>query len=393
MPIGTFFRGVNPRICFMFKKTLAGVAAAALALTLQIPASAAGNRIAGPNRYATSLAIAQTYFPNAKNVFVATGTNFPDALAAGPWASVQQAPILLAGSQITADQQAYLQKLGSPSITILGGPGAVSEQVEAQLAKFGSVQRISGANRYETAEKIALQFGKANKVYLATGTGFADALAGGALAAQEGVPIMLTGPGAQQYAVSVAQQLGATATTVLGGPGAIPDEFLAGLPNPNRIYGANRFETAFQIFAAKPAASAFLASGVNFPDALSIVPAAGLQKMPLLLAQQNCSPVQPAVPVTFVGGTGALSDNSNLQCQAAPQSQPQPKPQPKPQPSGNGGTQPIGKDCPANAPIKGNANSMIYHMPGQRYYDRTTPEACFASQADARAAGYRKAKV
>ena len=259
MPIGTFFRGVNPRIRFMFKKTLAGVAAAALALTLQIPASAAGTRIAGPDRYATSLAIAQTYFPTAKNVFVATGTNFPDALAAGPWAAAQQAPILLVGSQITAEQQAYLQQLGSPSITILGGAGAVSEQVEAQLTQFGAVQRISGANRYETATKIALQFGKAGKLYLATGTGFADALAGGALAAQEGVPIMLTGPGAQQYAVSVAQQLGATATTVLGGPGALPDEFLAGLPNPNRIYGANRFETASQIFATKPAATDALA--------------------------------------------------------------------------------------------------------------------------------------
>lgn len=189
----------------MFKKTLAGVAAAALALTLQIPAQAAGTRIAGPDRYATSLAIAQTYFPTAKNVFVATGTNFPDALAAGPWAAAQQAPILLVGSQITSEQQAYLQQLGSPSITILGGAGAVSEQVEAQLTQFGAVQRISGANRYETAAKIALQFGKAGKLYLATGTGFADALAGGALAAQEGVPIMLTGPGAQQYVVSVAQ--------------------------------------------------------------------------------------------------------------------------------------------------------------------------------------------
>ena len=170
----------------MFRKTLAGVAAAALALTLQIPAQAAGTRIAGPDRYATSLAIAQTYFPAAKNVFVATGTNFPDALAAGPWASVQQAPILLVGSQITANQQAYLQKLGSPSITILGGAGAVSAQVEAQLTQFGSVQRISGANRYETAEKIALQFGKANKVYLATGTGFADALAGGGVGRTRG---------------------------------------------------------------------------------------------------------------------------------------------------------------------------------------------------------------
>lgn len=58
----------------MFRKTLAGVAAAALALTLQIPASAVGTRIAGSNRYATSMAIEQTYFPTAKNVFVATGT-------------------------------------------------------------------------------------------------------------------------------------------------------------------------------------------------------------------------------------------------------------------------------------------------------------------------------
>jgi endonuclease YncB( thermonuclease family) len=50
-------------------------------------------------------------------------------------------------------------------------------------------------------------------------------------------------------------------------------------------------------------------------------------------------------------------------------------------------------DCPRRAPIKGNASSMIYHMPGQAYYHLTTPEECFASEAGAWAAGYRKAKV
>lgn len=50
-------------------------------------------------------------------------------------------------------------------------------------------------------------------------------------------------------------------------------------------------------------------------------------------------------------------------------------------------------NCPSHAPIKGNANSGIYHMPGQRYYSRTHPEDCFATQADAVRAGYRKAKV
>jgi len=49
--------------------------------------------------------------------------------------------------------------------------------------------------------------------------------------------------------------------------------------------------------------------------------------------------------------------------------------------------------CPSWAPIKGNQSSMIYHMPGQRYYDATNPEYCFSSESAAVAAGYRKAKV
>jgi hypothetical protein len=49
--------------------------------------------------------------------------------------------------------------------------------------------------------------------------------------------------------------------------------------------------------------------------------------------------------------------------------------------------------CPSWAPIKGNASSMIYHMPWQRYYDLTKPEDCFSNENAAQDAGYRKAKV
>lgn len=49
--------------------------------------------------------------------------------------------------------------------------------------------------------------------------------------------------------------------------------------------------------------------------------------------------------------------------------------------------------CPRWAPIKGNADSMIYHLRGQRFYNVTHPEECFRTEAAARAAGYRKAKV
>ena len=59
-----------------------------------------------------------------------------------------------------------------------------------------------------------------------------------------------------------------------------------------------------------------------------------------------------------------------------------------------GRTDPVSSwNCPSWAPIKGNASSMIYHMPGQRFYKATKPEDCFSTQAAARSYGYRKAKV
>jgi hypothetical protein len=48
--------------------------------------------------------------------------------------------------------------------------------------------------------------------------------------------------------------------------------------------------------------------------------------------------------------------------------------------------------CPPEAPIKGNADSGIYHRPGQQAYNRTKAEDCFATAADAEASGYRAAK-
>ena len=53
---------------------------------------------------------------------------------------------------------------------------------------------------------------------------------------------------------------------------------------------------------------------------------------------------------------------------------------------------PSGWKCPSWAPIKGNASSMIYHVPGGAFYSRTNPEQCFASASAAKSAGYRASK-
>jgi hypothetical protein len=56
-------------------------------------------------------------------------------------------------------------------------------------------------------------------------------------------------------------------------------------------------------------------------------------------------------------------------------------------------TAPVSKtDCPTWAPIKGNASSHIFHVPGGEYYARTDPEVCFATTAAAVADGYRASK-
>lgn len=49
-------------------------------------------------------------------------------------------------------------------------------------------------------------------------------------------------------------------------------------------------------------------------------------------------------------------------------------------------------ECPSDFPIKGNANSHIYHRPTDSSYESTIPEFCFATEADARAAGFRPRK-
>lgn len=72
-----------------------------------------------------------------------------------------------------------------------------------------------------------------------------------------------------------------------------------------------------------------------------------------------------------------------------------PEPTTPPASGGSGRAEPIGRDCPQKYPIKGNKSSsgeLIYHVPGGQFYDRTVPEACFATEADARAAGFRRSQ-
>lgn len=61
-------------------------------------------------------------------------------------------------------------------------------------------------------------------------------------------------------------------------------------------------------------------------------------------------------------------------------------------PAPKGALRAQGASCPDDYPIKGNANSRIYHLPAESSYEQTIPEFCFATEADAKAAGFRARK-
>lgn len=133
------------------------------------------NRIAGTDRYKTSEMIVES--TGKKEVGVATGKDFPDALSSGAFLAKKNLPLLL----VNGKTQTSLPQ-GLKGLYTFGGKSSVAND-------FG--KRIAGANRYETSEKIAEEFGKSDVVVLASGTNFADALAAAPLAKKMNAPIVL----------------------------------------------------------------------------------------------------------------------------------------------------------------------------------------------------------
>jgi putative cell wall-binding protein len=93
-------------------------------------------RIGGADRYETSLAVAKYFNLSGKSVCIATGQNFPDALAGSLYAANYNAPILLADGSLSNNEVAYLKSRKVSGISIFGGDGAVSQGIQQQLSQF-----------------------------------------------------------------------------------------------------------------------------------------------------------------------------------------------------------------------------------------------------------------
>ena len=172
-------------------------------------------RVAGMNRYETSYEVAKLV-GTSNGAFVTTGRNFADALSVGPIASSLGMPIIL------VDNGKEMKNLTINKTYVIGGEAVVPTKA---LTNFKNITRIYGINRYETNKKLIDTFKNIlnfSNAYIATGTDFPDALAGGALAAVNNNPIILTGINPATYTKDIINNNYITNLTVLGGEGVVP---------------------------------------------------------------------------------------------------------------------------------------------------------------------------
>jgi putative cell wall-binding protein len=285
---------------------------ASVAAELKTCTTGSVTRLAGTNRYNTAAAISKATFSSASGAYVATGLNFPDALAGGPPAALSDQPVLLVNDAVPASTLAELVRLGVSSVTVLGGPAVVPNSVVTSLNTLVPTTRIDGSDRYSTAAAIVqAEFTSATTVYVATGLNFPDALAGVPAAAGDAAPILLV----QQNAIPAAtaaqlSRLKPTAIKILGGEAVISAGVAASLgsyaSNVIRLSGSDRYVTAAAISKhAFPsgASKIYIATGLNYPDALAGGPAAGANNAPILLVQTNSIPASTALEIQRITGT------------------------------------------------------------------------------------------
>lgn len=178
-------------------------------------------RVGGEDRYETARLVAEELLTGGGRAVIAYGEDFPDALAAAPYAARHGYPILLTLKedlpQVTGEA---LEALDITETLVVGGEAVIGEEV---LENLPAPTRLAGADRYETAAEIIRQFDiREDKAYVAAGTDFADALSGSVLAARERMPLILVRQASLPSAASqLIEERGFNHFVILGGGRAV----------------------------------------------------------------------------------------------------------------------------------------------------------------------------
>ncbi len=303
------------------------------------------SRLYGDDRYETMQKIVDEGFAedSANTVIVASGSNFPDALAASSLAGLKKAPILLTDPNSLSNEAASeIGRLGASHAIVVGGEAAVSGKVAAQLSALPGIKdvsRLSGEMRADTAVEIykSAEGSWGNTAIVSTGQKYADALAISSYAYGNATPIFLTNwqNKLDDASIDAIRSGGFENVLIVGGTDVVNDSVKTQLGRYKfsylRLSGSTRCETAVKIAewttggmdtaAFQPASKLSLngtgiATAWNFPDALAGASLCGKNGSAILLvSDDNTSAIdylaKSRYSTTFgyvFGGSSAVSD-------------------------------------------------------------------------------------
>ncbi|GAB6168163.1 hypothetical protein JCM1393_06230 [Clostridium carnis] len=289
------------------------------------------DRIFGKNRYETSYDVFDKGWESSENIVLASGLDYPDALSAAPLAEKYSAPILLSSKESLSSQPKLLEVIkrkGVKNVFIVGGEGVIPKVVEQELSQNGvSSKRLGGRNRYETSVEIAKQLDSdTREAVIVSGLTFADGLSISPIAASRNSPILLTEKNAiPQEVRDYMNDKGINKTFIIGSSGVISDGVQQSLPNTERLGGRDRYETNEKILNRFKdelnLSTVYIASGLDYPDALSVSALAGKNRNFVVLTHRySAEPVvksvietiRPKATDVFVLGSNALIADSIL---------------------------------------------------------------------------------
>lgn len=316
-------------------------------------------RIAGPDRYATAVAIARDGFPgwtDVSHVAIASGENrsLPDAVSAGGLVWAYDAPLLLVkGTEVPQSVRTALAEIRSANttvkITVVGGTAAVSGACVSQLESIVGTANVerpwAGGDRYSTAAGIALRMKQSAEessrtmapiALVANGTdaaGFFDALSLSAVSARTGVPVLFVTKTAVPTATRDALAALAPAEVIVaGGTAVVGSAVYSSVHGSSRLYGADRYSTAVAVARAARTRAWLDASSVGVAatvvDAVTGATVSGRAGSPVIFTEGARLSKAPAVylneveslvtSATVFGGTAAVSGAALAQLEGSP---------------------------------------------------------------------------
>ncbi|WP_335870571.1 cell wall-binding repeat-containing protein [Bacillus sp. 2205SS5-2] len=288
----------------------------------------------GKDRYETSTSVSSYGWENrSKAVIIGRGDLSIDALTGSVLAKKYNSPLLLtSSSNLPSSVLEELKRLQPENVYILGGVSAVSSKAENQIKELSflndqNIVRVSGADRYETAVKVANEINNTQEVFVVTKDEKSpDALSIASYASMMQIPILYTTKESLHESVSsYIQKHDINKVNIIGGTSAVSANVENQLKKLStvvtRVSGKDRYETSMeiadqysQIFEGN---TLFFARGEVFIDALPASSLAATMKSPLILTQKDQLPSsveswlnkRSTLPdVYFLGGSGAISN-------------------------------------------------------------------------------------